>query len=127
MHHVPAADGARDGDTVDAVGGHPFNAFAGEKFGGQSLWSRAGTVQSDELAGFGILVNHKQVAAQAGHQGFGYREHGVGGNGGVHRRATLSQDLRAGLRSQHLARGDDSLLADHIGAAITPALRPKGR
>src|SRR5579871_1420835 len=33
MHRVPAADGARDRNAMDAIAGHPFDAFAGEELG----------------------------------------------------------------------------------------------
>ena len=75
-----------------------------------------------QFAGLGVPVESEQVAAQAVLHGFDDGEHGVGGDGGVDGRAAARQNLRRRLRGERLAGGCDSLLRDHLRAAVIAAL-----
>ena len=97
--------------------------FFGKKLGGECAGRGSGRIQPGQFSGFRIVVNHEQVAAQPVHHGLHHGQHGVGGDGSVDRGPALSQNLCAGLRSQGLAGGGDSLLGNDHGAAIIAPLR----
>ena len=54
--------------------------------------------------------------------GLGYAEHGIGRDGGVHRRSAFGQDLRPGLGRQVMAGRDDAAVRRHHRAAVRTVL-----
>ena len=91
-----------------------------EGFDGHCLRGGAARVETGDLAGFGVAVHDKEVAADAAHHGFDDAEDGVGGDGGVDGATALGEDLGAGLGGEDLAGGDNAAGGDDHGASVGP-------
>ena len=91
-----------------------LEVFDGERFG-----SPAAGVEAVHLAGFCFVIEREQIAPHAVHVRLHHAHHGVGCNSRVDSVAAFFQDVRAGLRSKKLGSGDNPVLGDHHGAALS--------
>ena len=82
------------------------------------LGSPAAGVEAVDLPGFGLVVEHEQVAAYAVDVGLDDAHDGVGRNRSVDGVAAFFEDVRTGLRREKLRSGDDAELRDDHGAAL---------
>src|SRR5580700_6450713 len=103
MKLLPAIDRAGNGDRVDAELRHLRNAFGIEVLDGECFGRPAAGIQAIELAGFRIVVDGKEIAADSVHHGLNNAEYGIGGNACVDGGTALLKHTRTGLRSLDLA------------------------
>jgi len=117
----PAVDRTRHRNGVDSRERHAGGPVAGQKFRREPARRGSGCVQASELSGLGFPIEHEQIAANPVHHGFDHAQHGIGGDGRIHRRTAARQDLRAGLGCKRLTGRHDSLLRDYQRPAVVPA------
>ena len=121
MHAIPTVHGAGNRHGVDAFLRHALDVVLSEERRREGAGGGSRCIQSGELAALGVPIHHEEIAAEARHHWFGDAKNRVRSDGGVDGRSAVSEDLRAGLGSQNLAGGRDSLLADDDGSAIIAA------
>ena len=74
------------------AGGIDLDALLGEKLRRERLGSGTGSVQARQLPGSGFPIEDEQIAAEAGLHRLDHGQHGVGGDGGVHRRSAAAPE-----------------------------------
>jgi hypothetical protein len=76
-----------------------------------------GAVECRHLAGGGVVIKGKAIAADAGRDRLDDIEHGGGRYGGIRRGAARLQDGQTCLCRQRLAGGDHAMPGQNVGAA----------
>src|SRR6185312_6142106 len=115
---APAVHCSGDRNAMDAVMRHLFESFAGKVSRREFLRSPATGIQSIKLSCFSVPVDEEEITTHSVHHGLGNAEHGVGRDGGIHRRPAVCQHLSAGLRSQVMRSCDNSTVGNHHGAPV---------
>ena len=122
---LPAVHNARHGNGIDALLRHIAQSLFAQIFRSQPLGRPAAGIQPIKLAGFGVIYNHEQIAADAIHHRRHDPHHGVRGNRGIDRISAMLQDLHAGLRRQRRLRRHNSVARNHHRARLPPVLRKR--
>ena len=79
-------------------------------------------VDAGQLAGFGLVVDDEEIAADAAALRFHDAEGGIGRDGRIDGGTAAGEDLRSGLRCQGLGSGYDSAIADGHGTRLRAVL-----
>ena len=122
MEFGPAIDAARHGHRLNAELRHGGIAHGFEQVDGEALGRPAAGVDAGQLAGFGLVVDDEEIAADAAALRFHDAESGIGRDGRIDGGTAAGQDLRAGLRCQGLGGGYDSAIADGHGTRLRAVL-----
>ena len=123
---LPTIHRAWHGHRMDPSLRHPVRICLREKFLGQPLRRPAGAVETDNLPGLAVAHNDEKIAANTVHHRLHYRQRRVGRNRRIDRIPTPRQNLRAGLRSQCLARRGNAALRNHHRSGLRTVLRECG-
>src|SRR6185312_11754308 len=110
VHRVPSGNRAGNVDGLDANGVDGGDAFGFEIANGERFGCPAAGIEAVQLTGFGLVIDHEDVSANAVHVGLNDAHHSIGCDGGINGIATLFKNVGAGLRGEKLRSGDDSEL-----------------
>src|SRR5438445_2588913 len=101
---------------------HLGDAFALEEFWRQAGGGPAAGIQTVELAGFGLIYDGEEIAANTIHHRREQAQRRVGGHRRVHGVAALAQDAGADLGCQRVLGGDDAVARDDHRARLRATL-----
>ncbi len=88
---------------------------------------RLAAVPGAHPAGDGIVMQHQRAAAEPGGLRFHQRQHQLGGDGGIHRRAARAQDGQPGRGRQRFGRDDHMVVRmDGLGRVRPAASHRQG-
>ena len=126
VHRLPTPHTPRHRHRMNPRRVHLLEALRLQRRDGHRLRGGPGGVEAGDLAGLGVAVHHKQIAANAAHHRLHQTQDGVGGNRRIDGVTPLPEDLGAGLRSQHLASSDDAASGNHHRPAMRTIARLRG-
>ena len=109
MQVVPARNAAGHRPGQRAVFGNLLQLVHLEVFARGLVGRAAAGVEAVQLLGLVVPDDGEQVAADAARHRFHEPQGGVGGDGGVHGRAPLTQNIEPDLRGQRLAGRDHAV------------------
>ena len=93
-----------------------------EQVDGEAFGRPAAGVDAGQLAGFGLVIDDEEIAADAAALRFHDAEGGIGRDGRIDGGAAAGQHLRSGLRREGLGGGDDSAIGDGHRARLRTVL-----
>ncbi len=101
----PAVHGSGDGDGQESADGHGVHSRLFIPIDAGGVGRAPAGVQKSQVFFGGIVNKPEGVPADAAHVGVDHVEDGIGGNGRIHRRPPLFQNIDSGLRREIMGGG----------------------